>query len=160
MSVLLGVQIKEIGRTFIVSNIYSHLLMDTLYFKTYSNTIIQLVKANQDSLYLKLSSKQEPIIDPEYEIEPEDKLIFKAIDIQKLSLPVEFKRITEFWAGVEDKEFLIGFVLHGNSQEALLAICTETDEIEIIDYDAFRQRVESFPFYYRKLSTYWYQNTE
>lgn len=157
ISVLLEKPIKEIGITFVINYTNSHLLMDTLYFQTTNDIVFQLLIANQNGLNLKVSSKQEPIIDPEYEIEPKDKLIFKKIEISDLNLPIEFKSITEFWAGSEGKDFLIGFILHGDSREALLSIRTETDEIELMAYNAFRQRVENFPYYYGKLSTYWYQ---
>lgn len=158
MSVLVGTQIKEIGRTFVIKDDYFDPFMDTLYFKTHSNNLIQLLRANQDGLHIQISpSKQEPIIDLNYEIEPKEKLISKEIEIQNLRLPIEVKSITELWAGSEGKDFLVGFILHGNSREALLSVCTETDEIELMNYNDFRQRIETFPFYYGTLSTYWYQ---
>lgn len=158
MSILLGIKIIEIGRTFIKDSTDCYPLMHTLFFKTSSTNMIQLLQANQDGLYIQTcSSKDQPIIDPEFEIDPEDRLVFRKIEIEHSSFPFEIDSITEFWAGSKGKEFLVGFTLHGKNQEILLSICTETDEIELMKYDTLRERIESFPFYYGTVLTHWYR---
>jgi hypothetical protein len=104
---LLGIEIIEIGRTFIEDKTGCYPLMDTLCFKTKSHAIVQILKANQDELNIQVGdSSSEPIVDFEFEIDDEDKLITKPVEVVCLDFPCKVASITEFWAGVQGKEFL------------------------------------------------------
>lgn len=158
MNVLLGVKIIEIGRVFIENSDDCYPLMDTLFVKLQNDSVIQLLRSNQNGLIIQSGSPQDkPVIDPEFEIDVEDKLLSREVKTEYLKFPLEIESITEFWAGSKGQEFLVGFVLLGSNQKALLSIYTETDEIELMSNDDFRERIQSLPFYYGTVMTHWYQ---
>jgi hypothetical protein len=158
MNILLGVKIIEMRRVFIENNYDCYPLMDTLVVKLQNDTVINLIKSNQNGLIIQPgSSKDQPLIDTEFEIDAEDKLLTKEVETEYLNFPLEVESITEFWAGSKGQEFLVGFVLQDSNQETLMSICTETDEIELMSNDAFRERIQSLPFYYGMVTTHWYK---
>lgn len=154
ISILLGIEIQDVGRFCIYEDNQFNILMDTLVFNLQDDKIIQFMKTQEELYIYNLSSKDKPVID--FEVDSEDIVIQEQTDLKLPNSPFKIKSITEFWAGRDENNFLVGFILHGDAQISLLSICTETDEIELMDHDAFYERIRSLAFYYSTVITHWY----
>jgi hypothetical protein len=157
MSDLLGVEIIEIARAFVEYENKSYCCQDTLLLKIENTNIVELVLTKQYGLKLyTISSAQETIIDPDTELELEDRIIAKDVECKHLSLPFVVKSITEFWAEQEGDRYLIGFILHDQDKYSSLLASMDTDEIEILNHTDFYERSKDFPFYCDRLIAHWY----
>jgi hypothetical protein len=134
-------------------------LTETLIFECKDNSSIEILKINQSDLDIHVLRSSEKFIIPSWiEIEEEDVSNVSAKNIEENSLTIPFKveGVTEFWAGQEGKEFLVGTTFHNQDKEVLLSLCTETDEIEILSYSKLYDRVMNAPFYFGRVRIQWY----
>jgi hypothetical protein len=158
MKILLGMKITSVGRIFLENEEDSYPLMDTLFLRVDNETVLQLLRINQVGLITQFCLlKDRPLINSAIELEPEEKVTARDLTIEGLNFPVNIFSILEFWAGSKGKEFLIGFILYGDNRKVLLSIYTETDEIELLNYNEFYKRIETLPFYYGTVLTHCYE---
>jgi hypothetical protein len=158
MKLLLKEKVLELGRlAFRGEDIF---LTETLFFKLESDAFIEILKINQGDLDIHLiNSDEKPILPSWIENEEEnvDDVFIKKIENKELSMPFKVESITEFWAGREGEEFLVGATLHDQNKEVLLSLCTDTDEIEIVSYSGLRDRITDVPSSLGNVQTHWYE---
>jgi hypothetical protein len=157
MKVFLNTEITSLGRLSFGDE--DSLLMETLMFVLKDNASIEMLKTNQSDLGVRLLGSSEKFIIPSWiEEEEEDgsDVSVKSVEESGMALPFKVEGITEFWAGQEGKEFLVGATLHNQKKEVLLSLCTETDEIEVLSHSKLYERVMDAPFYFGIVQIHWY----
>jgi hypothetical protein len=161
MSVLLGKQIASCQRILMENDeSESFLLENILNLQTSEGEVVSLAMKVQEPIIVAQYPSREDSIDSvnsvNFEIYESDRLSCKQIDIDDLLLPFKVHSITEFWARIDEKKFLVGFILHRKNKENSFYIYVETDEIDVLKHDDFYCRMISLPFYYEIILTHWY----
>jgi hypothetical protein len=157
MRLLLRTKILELGRLFFSDE--DSFLAETLLFRLENNAFIEILKVNQSDLDIHLINSGKKLILPSWiedEEEDTEDVSMKKIKNHDLKVPFKVESITEFWAGPEDKEFLVGAVLHDQNKEVLLSLCTDTDEIELLPYSNLCDRVRDVPSSLGDVRVHWY----
>jgi hypothetical protein len=157
MKLFLKAEILELGRLSFSDEDSS--LTETLLFRTENNTFIEILKINQSDLDIHLVNSIEELILPswiEEEEEDTEDISVKKIEDKDLNTPFKVESVTEFWAGQEGEEFLVGAAFHDQNKVVLLSLCTDTDEIEILPYSKLLNRVMEVPSSLGNVRTHWY----
>lgn len=158
MKLFLKAEVLELGR--LAFSDEDSFLTETLLFKLESNAFIEILKINQSDLDIHLiNSDEKPILPSWIENEEEDvdDVSVKKIESKELNVPFKVESITEFWAGREGEEFLVGATLHDRNREVLLSFCTDTDEIEVVSYSGLCNRLMDVPSSLGNVQTHWYE---
>jgi hypothetical protein len=157
MKLFLRAEVLELGR--LAFSDEDSFLTETLLFKLENDAFIEILKVNQSNLDIHLINSGENLILPswiENEEEDTEDVSIKKIENKNLNTPFKVESITEFWAGREDEEFLVGATLHAQNKEVLLSLCTDTDEIEVLPYSKLHDHVTNVPSSLGNVRTHWY----
>lgn len=156
MKLFLKAEILELGRLSFSDE--DSFLTETLLFRLENNAFIEILKINQSDLDIHFVNSSEELILPSWIEEEEDTedISVKKIENKDLNTPFKVESVTEFWAGQEGEEFLVGAVFHNQNKEVILSLCTDTDEIEILPYSKLHNRVMEVPSSLGNVRTYWY----
>jgi hypothetical protein len=157
MKLFLNAEVLELGRLAFSAEDSS--LTETLLFKLENDVFIEILKINQSDLDIHLINLGENLILPSWiedEEEDTEDISVKKVENEEFNTPFKVESITEFWAGREGEEFLVGATLHDQSKEVLLSLCTDTDEIEILPYSKLHNRVMDIPSSLGNVRTHWY----
>lgn len=156
MRLLLKAEVLELGRLSFSDE--DSFLTETLLFRLENNTFIEILKINQSDLDIHIVNSSEELILPSWIEEEEDTedISVKKVENKDLNTSFKVESVTEFWAGQEGEEFLVGATFHDHNKEVLLSLCTDTDEIEILPYSKLRNRVMEVPSSLGNVRTHWY----
>jgi hypothetical protein len=154
---LLGKEVVSLGR--LAFSDEDSLFNETLILELQDQASIEILKTNQNDLDIHNILSDEKFIIPSW-VEDEDEdvedISVKKFKYDKSNMPFVIDSITEFWIGQKGEEFLAGITFHNQSKEALLCLCTETDEIEILSHSELYNRIMSLPFYFGSVLILWY----
>jgi hypothetical protein len=157
MKLFLKAEVLELGR--LAFSDEDSFLTETLLFRLENDAFIEILKINQSDLDIHLiNSGEKPILPSWIEDEEEnaEDISVKKVESKELSIPFKVESVTEFWAGREGEEFLVGATLHNQNKEVLLSLCTDTDEIEVLSYSKLHSRMMDVPSSLGNVQTHWY----
>lgn len=112
------------------------------------------VLVDQASVFVRQITPDEGLF-ASFELEEGESLRRTELDFQ-VDVPFTIASVTEIWSGQEMSSFLTAIVLWDSNRNALLSLCTETDELEVLTIDELWLRINEMPFHYGSVLHLWY----
>ena len=124
-------------------------LLDILLITLNEEAVFELLVEQEAIRFEKLPTPES--LFASFDLEPHEKLAIDPAATIPI-LPQSVTSVTEIWAGEASTQFLVAVQLWNERKQHIISICTEGDEIEIMDLDSIRQRLDEMLFSYGYLS--------
>lgn len=152
---ILGNTIVSLTRVGLQEDGVPTMLMDTLLFTLADGRKFELLTEQADTCFKEVSTLKEHLgLFASFELEP-DEVLVEMCELNEettIRLPITVKHISEIWANEGEDKFLVAIILSDPAGQPALSICTESDEIELLSFDALQHRIKyTMRFYYQHI---------